>query len=110
VRPRIENVARAAGLALGKVIEINSIAILKSAILADMGATILPAAPLLAEIERGALRALAIHSPALSRTVTLCASRNIPLTNAAAAVNRLVLQVTRELCHSGAWQGARLLN
>ena len=109
VRPRIENVARSAGLALGQVIEINSIAILKSAILADMGATILPAAPLAADLERGAMRALAIHSPGLSRTVTLCASRNIPLTNAAAAVSRLVSQVTRELCESGAWQGASLL-
>ncbi|HZV67774.1 MAG TPA: LysR substrate-binding domain-containing protein [Telluria sp.] len=109
VRPRIEAVARGAGLALGEVIEINSIAILKSAILADMGATLLPAAPLAAEIERGAMRALPIHSPGLSRTVTLCASRNIPLTNAAAAVSRLVLQVTQQLCRGGAWPGATLL-
>lgn len=81
VRPRIENVAREAGLHLSSVIEINSIAILKSAILADMGATILPVAPLLADIERGAMLARPIHSPALARKVTLCASRNIPLTD-----------------------------
>ena len=108
VRPRIEKVARAAGLSLGDVIEINSIAILKSAILADMGATILPMAPLLAEIERGAMLARPIDGPALSRTVTLCASRSIPLTNAAAAVRRLVQEVTCELCGSGAWPGAAL--
>ena len=108
VRPRIENQARAHGLALSHVIEMNSIAILKSALLADMGATILPLAPLLADIDSGALVARPLHSPAMSRTVTLCASRNIPLTNAAAAVNRLVLQVTRELCQSGAWPGAHL--
>lgn len=108
VRPRIENMAREAGLQLSNVIEINSIAILKSAILADMGATILPVAPLLAEIERGAMLARPIHSPALARKVTLCASRNIPLTNAAAAVKRLVHQVTEELCASGAWPGAQL--
>lgn len=109
VRPRIEQAARGAGLTLSSVIEINSIAILKSAILADMGATILPMAPLLGEIERGAMRARPLHSPALARKVTLCASRNIPLTNAAAAVSRLVHQVTRDLCDSGAWPGARLL-
>jgi LysR family transcriptional regulator, nitrogen assimilation regulatory protein len=109
VRPRIEKVAHAAGLTLRNVIEINSIAILKSAILADMGATILPVAPLLADLERGAMLACPIHSPAISRTVTLCASRNIPLTNAAAAVGRLVQQVTQHLCHSGAWPGATLL-
>ncbi|MES2015341.1 MAG: LysR substrate-binding domain-containing protein [Pseudomonadota bacterium] len=110
VRPRIDSVAREAGLALSTVIEINSIAILKSALLADMGATILPLAPLLAEINAGALQARAIDHPGMARSVTLCASRNIPLTNAAAAVSRLVQEVTRELCDSGAWLGARLLN
>jgi LysR family nitrogen assimilation transcriptional regulator len=110
VRPRVDSVARTAGLALAQVIEINSIAILKSALLADMGATILPLAPLLAEINAGALHARPIDSPAMARSVHLCASRNIPLTNAAAAVSRLVHDVTRELCTSGAWLGAKLLN
>jgi LysR family nitrogen assimilation transcriptional regulator len=108
VRPRIEQVAQRAGLALANVIEINSIAILKSALLADMGATLLPLAPLQPEIASGAIAARPIHSPAIARSVTLCASRNIPLTNAAAAISRLVRQVTEELCASGAWPGARL--
>jgi LysR family nitrogen assimilation transcriptional regulator len=107
VRPRIESTARAAGLATRDVIEINSIAILKSAILAGMGATILPVAPVQAEVERGAMRALAIRDPAIARTVVLCASRNIPLTNAAAAVGRLVRQVAHDLCRDGRWVGAR---
>jgi LysR family nitrogen assimilation transcriptional regulator len=110
VRPRIESTARAAGLATRDVIEINSIAILKSAILAGMGATILPVAPVQAEVERGAMRALAIHDPAIARTVVLCNSRNIPLTNAAAAVSRLVVQVAHGLCASGQWVGARSLD
>jgi LysR family nitrogen assimilation transcriptional regulator len=109
VRPRIESVARAAGLALANVIEINSIAILKSALLADMGATILPSAPVLDELERGTLRAQPIHSPAISRTVVLCASKNIPLTNAAAAVSRLVQQVSAQLCTGGTWPGAEAI-
>ena len=107
VRPRIENAAHAAGLALANVIEINSIAILKSALLADMGATLLPAAPLQDQVDSGALVARALHDPALTRSVTLCASKNIPLTNAAAAVGKLVHQVARELCDSGGWRGAR---
>jgi len=109
VRPRIESVARKAGLSIENVIEINSIAILKSAILAGMGATILPVAPVLAEVERGAMRSHPIHSPSISRTVVLCTSRNIPPTNAAAAVARLVEQVAVQLCESGTWLGARLL-
>ena len=108
VRPRIERVAREAGLALGEIIEINSIAILQSAILAGMGATILPVAPLQADIARGAICARPITSPALARSVTLCASKAIPLTNAATAIEALVLAVTRELCESGAWPGAQL--
>jgi len=109
VRPRIEAVTRAAGLMLGDVTDINSVAILKSAILADLGATILPAAPLLSEIEHGAMRAQRIAGSRLSRTVVLCSSRNIPLTNAAAAVQKLVLAVTRELCSGGRWLGAQSL-
>jgi LysR family transcriptional regulator, nitrogen assimilation regulatory protein len=110
VRPRIETVARGAGLATSDVIEINSIAILKSAILAGMGATILPVAPVLAEVEHGAMRALPIHSPSISRTVVLCGSKNIPLTNAAAAVSRLACEVATALCNSGYWLGARALS
>jgi LysR family transcriptional regulator, nitrogen assimilation regulatory protein len=108
VRPRIEQVARAAGLMLDNIIEINSIAILRSALLADIGATLLPVAPLQADIATGALGAWPVHSPAISRSVTLCASRNIPLTNAAAAIARLVREVTEELCAADAWPGARL--
>jgi LysR family nitrogen assimilation transcriptional regulator len=108
VRPLIEQVATSAGLALSNIIEINSIAILKSALLADMGATLLPLAPLRAEIESGALVAIPVHSPPIRRRVTLCASRNIPLTNAATAISRLVRQVTEMLCANGQWPGARL--
>ena len=109
VRPRIESTARTAGLATRDVIEINSIAILKSAILAGMGATILPVAPVQTEVERGAMRALAIRDPSIARAVVLCTSRNIPLTNAAAAVSRLVVQVAHDLCAEGRWIGARAL-
>lgn len=108
VRPLIEQTAAGAGLALANIIEINSIAILKSALLADMGATLLPLAPLRAEIDSGALVAVPMHSPPIRRGVTLCASRNIPLTNAAAAIGRLVREVTDTLCTNGQWPGARL--
>lgn len=109
VRPRIEQVVRDHGKRIDNVIDITSIAILKSAILADMGATILPVSPLLAEIERGEMRACAISDAALSRTVSLCSSKNIPLTNAAVAVEKLVFDVTRDLCLSGKWLGTKNL-
>jgi len=109
VRPRIEQVVRQQGLRIENVIDITSIAILKSALMADMGATILPVSPLLAEIERGDMVATAISDVQLSRTVSLCASKNIPLTNAAMAVEKLVLEVTRDLCQSKKWLGTKSL-
>ena len=109
VRPRIESKVREAGLQIHDVIDITSIAILKSAIMADMGATILPVSPFLAEIERGEMRACPISDCALSRTIVLCSSKNIPLTNAAMAVEKLVLDVSNELCRSGSWIGAHSL-
>ena len=109
VRVRVMQDVRAAGLVIGNVIEINSIAILKSAIMAGMGATILPVAPVLPEIQHGQMRSVRINTPAISRTVVLCASRNIPLTNAANAIATLTQQVAADLCASGAWPGASLL-
>lgn len=109
VRPRIENIVRAEGLSIGNVIDINSVAILKSALLADLGATILPVAPLLSEIEHGQMTAYPISGASISRTVTLCSSRNIPLTNAGNAVQRLVVSVASQLCASGYWLGAKSL-
>jgi LysR family nitrogen assimilation transcriptional regulator len=109
VRPRIEAVAQAAGLVTAGVIEINSIAILKSALMADMGATILPVAPVLPEIERGQMRWLDIREPAISRTVMLCASRTLPPTTAVTAISRLVIDVVDRLCSNNAWPGATLL-
>jgi len=106
VRPRVESLARRDGVVIADVIDINSIAILKSALLADMGATILPVAPLMSEIEHGELLALPISGSDISRTVVLCSSRNIPLTNAARAVERLVLAVAQQLCDGGQWSNA----
>ncbi len=109
VRPRIEQVVRDQGLRMEHVIDITSIAILKAAILADMGATILPMSPLLPEIERGEMRATPISDVNLSRTVVLCSSKNIPLTNAAMAVEKLVLDLSRDLSLGGKWLGTTSL-
>ena len=81
---------------------------LRSAILADLGATLLPRAPFQDDLARGAMAAWPVQDPAVTRRVILCSSRNIPLTNAAAAIGRLVREVTEDLCARGAWPGARL--
>ena len=50
-----------------------------------------------------------ISGEQMSRTLALCASKNIPLTTAAAAVERLVLDVTDDLCRTGRWRHAQAL-
>lgn len=109
VRSRIENIVRSKGMELKNVIEINPLTITKTALLADMGATILPITPFLSDIERGGLSAHVITGTAVSRTVALCASKNIPLTNATAAVKQLVLEVAANLCRGGSWPGTQAL-
>ena len=107
VRPLIETAVYAAGLELGRVIEINSVAILKSALLADIGATLIPAAPFAAELQNGTLLAWPIGDKRLTRKLSLCASKNIPLTDAAQAVKQLVLHIVDELCEQSAWPGGQ---
>lgn len=109
VRSRIESIVRSNGMELKNVIEINPLTITKTALLADMGATILPIAPFLSDIERGGLSAHVITGAAVSRTVALCTSRNIPLTNATVAVKKLAEEVAANLCSSGSWPGTRAL-
>ena len=63
----------------------------------------------LREIQRGEMVAVPVSDATLSRTVSLCSSKNIPLTNAARAVAKRVQDVTQQLVSSGAWPDVRLL-
>lgn len=109
VRPHIEQVVREHGRRIDNVIDITSIAILKSAIMADMGATILPVSPFLDEINRGEMHATKIKDAQLFRKVTLCSSKNIPMTNAVMAVQKLIVKVSHDLCLKKRWLGAKIL-
>jgi LysR family nitrogen assimilation transcriptional regulator len=107
VRPLIEAAVRAAGQTMTRVVEINSVAILKSALLADIGATIIPPAPLSVELRNGELRAVPITGRRLSRTLTLCSSKTIPLTDSARAIGVLVSNLIDRLCDDDSWIGGR---
>jgi LysR family nitrogen assimilation transcriptional regulator len=58
-QPQQASITLGAALALTKLVEINSIAILKSALLADMDATLLP---LRAEVDSGLLAAIPVEA------------------------------------------------
>jgi len=87
------------------VVEVNSLNILKSAVLAGIGATILPLACVADEVRNEQLQVERIVSPRVTRIPALCTPPNVPMTNAIRAVSDLVVQVAGELCSSGVWKG-----
>ena len=107
VRPIIEAAARQKGYAPPAVVaDISSISILRTALLAGMGQTLLPVMPMQADLDAGRLQARAVVSPVLTRDIALCASRHIPLSGAAAAVARLTVALVQRLCAEGTWKDA----
>lgn len=108
VRQLLEAEARAAGKSLTQVVEINSVTILKSALLADIGATLVPPAPFFSELYDGSLCAVPVADTRLFRTMTLCSSKTIPLTDSAKAICELVCTLIRHLGEEGHWLGARV--
>ena len=109
VRPIIDNAAARAGLAPPLVeADISSISILRTTLLAGLGRTLLPFMPFQHEIETGLLHATRVGSPPLARTLALCGSGHIPGSAASKAVEAVTLNLVREMCRAGHWQGASL--
>jgi LysR family nitrogen assimilation transcriptional regulator len=107
LRAILEEAASQQRLVLHNVVaEINSVHILKNAVLAGIGCTLFPKAIIAAELAQGRLQAHRIGPSGLFRTLVLCASKSIPMTNPKRAVARLVLDVIADLCRSGQWPGA----
>jgi len=93
----------------GITAEINSVYVLKSAVEAGIGPTIMPLGLAQREVEDGRLVAHRIASTDMVRILGLCVSRHLPTTNAKRAICRLIGEVVRDLCESGQWAGARYL-
>ncbi|MCR6480508.1 LysR substrate-binding domain-containing protein [Variovorax sp. ZS18.2.2] len=104
----IDAALRAAGLPVLRIAaEINSLGVLKDAVEAGIGPTILPPSLVQRELREGRLVAHSIRSKALVRVLCLCTARDVPESRARAAVCRLIERVARDLCESGRWVGAR---
>lgn len=106
----VDEALRRAGLPeLQTMLVVNSGPILKSAIEAGIGPTIMPSGFAQKEVEAGRLRAHRIQSDEMFRTLGIARYRHLPITNAKRAVERLISDVMRELCTSGQWAGARYI-
>ena len=107
VRPLVDGLIRDAGFPFIQVVaEITSINILKSTLLAGIGATIQARAPLSEELKAGALIAADITEPEVFRNLALCGSRTAGMSEATQAVSRVVFDTVRNLCSKAQWQGA----
>ncbi|MFA7290750.1 MAG: LysR substrate-binding domain-containing protein [Rhodocyclaceae bacterium] len=107
VRPIIEDAARKQGLPPPNVVaDISSVSILRTMLLAELGYTLLPVMPLQNDIAAGALCAVPVERPLLTRRLALCASKHIPLSVASVAVMRLVFQLVNYLVETNNWQAA----
>lgn len=90
--------------------EINSVHILKIAVEAGQGNTIMPLALVQQEVMQGRLKAKRIDPSQISRTLGICMSNNIPATNAKRAVAKLIARLVGELSESGKWPSLRTSN
>jgi LysR family nitrogen assimilation transcriptional regulator len=87
--------------------EINSVHILKTAVEAGKGNTIMPLALVQQEVMQGRLSARRIDPAQISRTLGICRSNNIPETNAKRAVSDLIMRLVGELRESRKWPSLR---
>jgi LysR family nitrogen assimilation transcriptional regulator len=103
----IEKAALASDVTLSNLVsEVDSLTVVKNAVLEGVGSTLLPMSCVAAEVKQGLLCAQPIAHPGIRCTVVLCTRKDALLTHAAASVLRSVATTARELCVDARWVGA----
>jgi LysR family nitrogen assimilation transcriptional regulator len=89
--------------------EVNSVYILKSAVEAGIGPTIMPLNLVLREVAEGRLVAHPFAAPGVFRTLGICTCGTRPASNLRTLIAQLITQVVHDMCRSGEWPSTRLL-
>lgn len=89
--------------------EVNSVYILKSAVEAGIGPTIMPLNLVMREVAEGHLVAHPFAAPGVFRTLGICTCGTRPASNLLALIAQLITQVAHDMCQSGEWPSTRLL-
>ena len=106
-RTLVEHAVKQHGLAVGEIVmEVNSVHILKSAVEAGIGHTIMPLNLAVREIEDGRLVAHRIAADGLSRTLGICSCASMPASHLKTLISELIREVVRAMCAGGDWPGA----
>jgi LysR family nitrogen assimilation transcriptional regulator len=103
IRRLLESVATKRRLPLNVELEVNAYPAIKSIMLARRGFTVLPAAPVLAEVHAGRAAIAEIVAPALSQRVALVASTHHAASAGTLAVCDVIKALMEELKASGRW-------
>lgn len=110
VRPRIERAMLRAGLSLTRVrAEANSLVLIKLAVAAGIGPTILGWLSVAGEISEGRLIAVEIVRPALTRVAAICLPASAIHSQATEHVRAAAIDIVRETVRKASWRGVRFL-
>lgn len=104
LRAMIDAHARALGVALDVVLEMDALSQIKTLVGRGSGYTILAPAAAVDRVERGELIMAPIVEPALVRSVYLVRNPAKPVTQASRAVEAATLEVIRDLVGRGIWR------
>ena len=105
LRKTIEKHAQARGIELNVVIEMDAMTQIKELVARGSGHTIFAPAAAYDFVARGELVKAPITDPDMSRAVYLVHSTTRPMSRACQSVQRLTLEVARDLVRRGIWEG-----
>lgn len=109
-RTLVEQAVVRHGLSVGEIaMEVNSVHILKSAVEAGIGHTIMPLNLAMREIDDGRLVAHRIAAADVSRTLGICSCASMPASHLKTLISELIREVVRDMCVRGEWPGGRAL-
>lgn len=109
-RTLVEQAVAQHGLSVGQIaMEVNSVHILKSAVEAGIGHTIMPLNLAIREIHDGRLVAHRIAADGVSRTLGICSCASMPASRLKTLISELIREVVRDMCACGEWPGGRAL-
>lgn len=108
LRAMIDRIARPAGVALTVGTEMDGLAQIKALVARGSGHTILAPAAAFDAVERGELVTAPIVEPVMTRPVFLVRNPARPATRAGREVERITLEVVRDLVGRGLWQALDL--
>jgi LysR family transcriptional regulator, nitrogen assimilation regulatory protein len=105
LRETIERYASAHGVNLQVILEMDALTHIKSLVTRGSGYSILAHAAVAEEAQRGDVVLIPIRDPVIRRTVYLARNPSRPVTRAALEVERVTIDIIRDLVRKKVWRG-----